>query len=128
MNCIYCGKEVTGWQKFIGFFWKLPLRLNEFSQVWEDCCSYKCYGLQLEKMLKALHTESAEVLDLADFLFSSACQFITVEQVIENLDKIKTTEWAKHIIAAGYKKVAPNNNPYKEWHVRDSWRDSENNL
>ena len=54
MRCIYCRKEITKWNLFLGFFWKLPLRMNEISQVWEKCCSYKCYGLQLEKMIKEL--------------------------------------------------------------------------
>jgi len=119
MNCIYCGKPITRWQSFLGFFWKLPLRLNEFSQIWEDCCSYKCYGLQLEKMLQSLQTETREVLDLSDFLITSVAKFITTAQLIENIDKIRTTEWAKHIIAAGYRKVDTNNNPYKIWHIRD---------
>ncbi|KKN59251.1 hypothetical protein LCGC14_0543500 [marine sediment metagenome] len=119
MNCIYCENQISSWQHFIGFFWKLPLRLNEFSQVWEECCSHKCYGRQLEKMLKSLQVESAEVLDLSDFLFRTACKFITVEQVMKDIDKIQTTDWAKHIIAAGYRKVAQNNNPYKKWHRRD---------
>lgn len=118
-QCIYCGKEITRWDLFKGFFWKFPLRLNEFSQVWEECCSYKCYGLQLEKMLKALQTDSREVMDLADFLLVSAWKFITFDQVRDNIDKLRTTEWAKHIIAAGYRKRAPNNNPYSIWHVRD---------
>jgi hypothetical protein len=54
MECIYCHKQITKWQLFCGFFWKLPLRINELSQMWELCCSYKCYGLQLEKMIKTI--------------------------------------------------------------------------
>lgn len=118
MNCIYCGKPITSWKHFTAFFWKLPLRLNEFSQIWEECCSYKCYGNQLGKLLKSMQFETAEVLDLADFLFLSICKFLTVEQVMDNIDKLQTTEWAKHIIAAGYRRVASNNNPHKLWHVR----------
>lgn len=38
---------------------------------------------------------------------------------MKDIDKIQTTDWAKHIIAAGYRKVAQNNNPYKKWHRRD---------
>ena len=120
MNCIYCGNQITGWQRFIGFFWKLPLRLNEFSQIWEECCSYKCYGLQIEKMLKALQTETTEVLDLSDYLFESVAKFITIDELIGKIGKLHTTEWAKHIIAAGYRKVEQNNNPYKFWHTRDA--------
>ena len=119
MDCLYCGKPVTRWQLFIGFFWKLPLQLREFSKVWEDCCSYKCYGLQLKKMLEFLQLESREVLDLSDFLFLSATKFLTVEQIMDNIDRIRTTEWAKHIVAAGYRKVEKNTNPYKIWHIRD---------
>lgn len=118
-TCIYCGRGITRWDLFKGWFWKLQLRLSEFSEVWEDCCSYKCYGLQLEKMLKALQTDSREVMDLADFLFVTASRFLTVDELTANLDKIKTTEWAKHIIAAGYRKVEANNNPYRLWHERD---------
>ena len=119
MNCIYCDKYITNWQRFVGFFWKLPLHLNEFSQIWKECCSYKCYGLQLEKILTSLQIETREVLDLSDFLFTSACKFITTEQVMKDIDKIRTTEWAKHIISAGYRKVETNNNPYPIWHSRD---------
>jgi hypothetical protein len=119
MQCIYCGKEITKWDLFKGWFWKLQLRLNEFSYVWEGCCSYKCYGLQLERMLKALGTESREEMDLADFLLHSLGDFVSWEAVCDNLDKIDTSGWAKHIIAAGYRKVVPNNNPYRFWHERD---------
>ena len=119
MNCIYCGKRSTNWQRFLGFFWKLPLRLSEFSSVWEECCSYRCYGLQLDKMLKSLQLETREVLDLSDFLFTSACKFLTTEQVMDNIDRMRTTEWAKHIVAAGYRRVERNNNPYPIWHGRD---------
>lgn len=55
MKCIYCGKDMTKWNLFLGFFWKFQLRLTEISQIWEKCCSYKCYGLELEKELRALH-------------------------------------------------------------------------
>jgi len=119
MNCIQCEKEITVWQCFIGFFWKLPLRINEFSQIWDECCSYKCYGLQLEKTLKSLQTETREVLDLSDFLFISAIKFLTTEQAMKDISEIRTTEWAKHIIAAGYRRVEKNNNPYPIWHSRD---------
>lgn len=54
MKCIYCGKEISKWDLFCGFFWKMRLRLNEVSQVWEDCCSEKCYGKQLERLLGEL--------------------------------------------------------------------------
>jgi hypothetical protein len=120
MACIYCGMEITKWQIFWGWFWKLPLRISEFSQIWEECCSYKCYSLQLEKMLVFMQVESREVLDLSDFLLTSACKFITVEQVLEHIDKMKTTEWAEHIVAAGYRKVEPNSNPVdKVFKLRD---------
>jgi hypothetical protein len=70
-------------------------------------------------MMKSLRTETREVLDLSDFLFLSASKFLTIDELIKNIDHIKCTEWAKHIIAAGYTKAAPNNNPYNLWHVRD---------
>lgn len=54
MNCVYCGKEITKWDLFLGWFWKFPLRMNEISQIWEECCSYKCYGRELEKRIKEL--------------------------------------------------------------------------
>ena len=56
-RCIYCGKVITKWDLFKGWFWKLPLRISEISQIWEYCCSYKCYGLQLEKMVNQLKEE-----------------------------------------------------------------------
>lgn len=111
MDCIYCGKYVTKWQSFLGWFWKLPLRISEVSQIWERCCSYKCYGLELEKRLSAMSLDSREVLDLSDYLFTSVTKFITVEEVMKHIDKIQTTNWARHIVAAGYRKVEPNQNP-----------------
>ena len=54
MNCTYCGKQITKWDLFLGWFWKLHLRVSEISQIWERCCSYKCYGLELERLLKEL--------------------------------------------------------------------------
>jgi hypothetical protein len=49
--CAYCGKRITRWDLFKGFFWKLPLRLNELSQLWELCCSNRCYGHLLAREL-----------------------------------------------------------------------------
>jgi hypothetical protein len=54
MKCMYCGKGITKWDLFKGWFWKLPLRINEVSHIWESCCSYKCYGLELESEFKKL--------------------------------------------------------------------------
>jgi len=54
MNCIYCKKEITKWQIFLGWFWKLPMRINELSQIWEECCSSKCYELELEKEIREI--------------------------------------------------------------------------
>jgi len=51
-TCLYCKKYVTKWQDFLGFFWKFMIRITEVSMIWEYCCSYKCYGKQLEKMIK----------------------------------------------------------------------------
>ena len=111
MDCIYCGKQVTKWQLFLGWFWKLPLKIGESSQIWEQCCSYKCYGLELERQLRSMSVDSREVLDLSDYLFLSATKFITLDELIGNIGKVQTTEWARHIVAAGYRKVAPNENP-----------------
>jgi len=37
----------------------MMLRMNEISQIWEYCCSYKCYGLQLEKLLTEMTNKRA---------------------------------------------------------------------
>lgn len=56
-RCIYCDKTTTTWDLFLGFFWKFPLRWSEVSQIWEHCCSYKCYELELERQLNELIEE-----------------------------------------------------------------------
>ena len=126
MECIVCKKKITRWQTFLGFFWKGHLRVTEFSGLWEDCCSYKCYGDRLEGLLKNMRTETKEVLDLSDFLFQSINQFITVDQLLNMIKEIHTTEWAKHIIAAGYRKIGPNNNPVdKVFTIRNDWKEQK---
>ena len=52
--CAYCGKHITRWDLFRGLFWKLPLRINEVSQLWEVCCSDRCYGRLLARELGKL--------------------------------------------------------------------------
>jgi len=49
--CAYCGKRITRWDLFKGLFWKLPLRIRGVSQLWELCCSYRCYGRLLAREL-----------------------------------------------------------------------------
>ena len=49
-HCIICGKKFNRWK----FWWELEkiwLRITEVSLLWENCCSEKCYGLLLEKIM-----------------------------------------------------------------------------
>lgn len=43
MNCRRCGKKLTVWRLFWGWFWWLPRKVDSVDPIWEECCSYKCY-------------------------------------------------------------------------------------